>query len=60
MPLIQSQIDNLPYIDPAPSDEALAAANAVIQQELSPEAATALHTDDSQGPLRAAEVLGCS
>ena len=44
MPLIQSQIDNLPYIDPAPSDEALAAANALVQEELSPEAATALHT----------------
>ena len=44
MPLIQSQVDNLPYIDPAPSDEALAAANALIQQELPPDAATALHT----------------
>ena len=44
MPLIQSQIDNLPYIDPAPSDDALAAANALIQEELAPDAATARHT----------------
>lgn len=44
MPLIQSQTDNLPYIDPAPSDDALAAANALVQQELAPEAATAIHT----------------
>lgn len=44
MPLIQSQTDALPYIDPAPSDEALAAANALVQQDLSPDAATALHS----------------
>ena len=44
MPLIQSQIDNLPYIDPAPSEEALATANALVQEELSPDAATSIHT----------------
>ena len=44
MPLIQSQTDNLPFIDQAPSEEALASADALINQELSPEAtATALH-----------------
>lgn len=44
MPLIQSQTDNLPYIDAATSDEALAAANALVQAELAPDAATALHS----------------
>ena len=38
MPLIQPQTNNLPFIDAAPSEEALASANALIQQELSPEA----------------------
>jgi pre-mRNA-splicing factor SPF27 len=44
MPLILSQTDHLPYIDATPSDDALASANALIQEELSPEAATALHS----------------
>ncbi|KAL1590325.1 hypothetical protein WHR41_01235 [Cladosporium halotolerans] len=43
MPLIQSQTDNLPYIDPAPSADSLAAANALVQAELSSESTTALH-----------------
>lgn len=43
MPLIQSQSDNLPYIDPAPSSEALAAANALVEAELSPESSTSIH-----------------
>jgi pre-mRNA-splicing factor SPF27 len=43
MPLIQSQTDNLPFIDSAPSEESLASANALINEELSPEATTALH-----------------
>lgn len=43
MPLIQSQTDNLPYIDPAPSAEALAAANALIEAELAPESSTSIH-----------------
>lgn len=43
MPLIQSQTDNLSYIDAPPSEEALASANALVNEELSPEAATALH-----------------
>lgn len=44
MPLIQSQIDNLPYIDQAPSAEALAAANALVQAELAPESTTEIHS----------------
>jgi pre-mRNA-splicing factor SPF27 len=44
MPLIISQTDHLPYIDAAPSDDALASANALVQEELSPDAATALHS----------------
>lgn len=44
MPLIQSQTDALPYIDPAPSASALAAANALIQAELAPESTTSIHT----------------
>jgi pre-mRNA-splicing factor SPF27 len=43
MPLIISQTDHLPYIDAAPSDDALASANALVEAELSPDAATALH-----------------
>jgi pre-mRNA-splicing factor SPF27 len=44
MPLITSQIDHLPYIDPSPSDSALAAANALVHQDLSPSAITTLHS----------------
>lgn len=44
MPLIQSQTDHLPYIDQAPSTEALAAANALIQAELAPESTTDIHS----------------
>jgi pre-mRNA-splicing factor SPF27 len=43
MPLILSSSDALPYIDATPSAEALAAANALIQAELSPEHANTSH-----------------
>jgi pre-mRNA-splicing factor SPF27 len=43
MPLIQSSTDALPYIDAAPSPEALAAANALIHAELKPDHATTSH-----------------
>jgi len=44
MPLIQSSTEHLPYIDVAPSDGALAAANALIQAELDTDAAATLHS----------------
>lgn len=44
MPLIQSATDALPYIDMAPSAEALSAANALIQAELETEHANTMHS----------------
>ncbi|KAF2169973.1 hypothetical protein M409DRAFT_19588 [Zasmidium cellare ATCC 36951] len=43
MPLIQSAADALPYIDEAPSLQALEAANTLIQAELDPSSANTLH-----------------
>ncbi|KAF2485245.1 Pre-mRNA-splicing factor SPF27 [Neohortaea acidophila] len=43
MPLIQSTADALPYIDAAPSPEAMESANALIQAEVSAENQTSLH-----------------
>ena len=43
MPLLTSEPDALPYIDSAPSDEALKAANALVEAQLEPTAKTALH-----------------
>jgi pre-mRNA-splicing factor SPF27 len=43
MPLIQSTTSALPYIDAAPSTEALAAADALVQAELGSEDQSTLH-----------------
>lgn len=43
MPLIHSSTDALPYIDAAPTAEALSAANALIQAELDADHASTLH-----------------
>jgi len=43
MPLIQPQTNNLPYIDAAPSEQAIASANALITQELALESTHELH-----------------
>lgn len=52
MPLIQSAADALPYIDPPPSVEAMASADALIQAELATEDHTILHPSipTHQGP----------
>ncbi|KXL43328.1 hypothetical protein M433DRAFT_70434 [Acidomyces richmondensis BFW] len=50
MPLKQYSADALQYIDAQPSDEALAAANILIQTDLAPDHATTLHP--SIPPLR--------
>jgi pre-mRNA-splicing factor SPF27 len=52
MPLIQTRTNNLPFIDAALSEEALASANALIQQELSPEASTTTTLHHSIPDLR--------
>lgn len=43
MPLILSAADALPYIDEAPSAQALSSANAAIQAEMDPASTNALH-----------------
>lgn len=43
MPLILNGPDALPYIDSAPSDQASAAANALVQAEIDPASQSALH-----------------
>ncbi|KAK3719221.1 hypothetical protein LTR37_004440 [Vermiconidia calcicola] len=43
MPLIQSSAEHLPFIDAAPSDQAIAAANALVQAELASEDHGSLH-----------------
>jgi pre-mRNA-splicing factor SPF27 len=43
MPFMQSSTDHLPYVDPAPSEEAIAAANQLIQAELDSDATATLH-----------------
>lgn len=43
MPLIPSGPDALPYIDSAPSAQALAAANALVEADIEPSAATSVH-----------------
>ena len=43
MPLIQSSVNALPFIDPAPSSEAFTSANALIQAELESEDSSTLH-----------------
>jgi len=43
MPLIQSSVDALPYIDAPPSIEAVTSTQSLIQAELAPEHVTTLH-----------------